>query len=645
MHKRRRQANVSLLALTGCLILSSPNLAASRNFEFLYINANEGTASGGHTAIKFDNEVFHFQHVANGLLRIYRDEFPAFRFQYGYQENRTIQGHRIEVDDTVYETLHAAFNHRRLIQNQQFALLNSLNADRRLILELMQTGSSTQSNVKLKALGYFMQNYDPATGIVDTLQPPLKDSFQLQQLQQAVSTAYGADFLERKRQQTWNELLSLKPSIPDQVTVLDTEQFVTGSLGFQQYYKNQLLNLAALDVLKASIAPRPETLFSTDRPEFQLSTQAKSKLLSYRQTLFQDLIKLLQSSRSDWGYPLLVGMARLHALDASLESGRLVVLDRHQTGDGSDKTQSVDPAWVQAVVSNAANSLATATQKLLTPEVLSEQNYDQIETNAITLLDILSTLQSRKTLTLPKISNTPELAATAKLVRLAVDDSQLQHTAQILEHQYTAYRQQLESLYDYQLLNHNCVTEIFSIINTTLEQKHSKPSNFEPEPLSQLSQRLLGGYIEGQNLNIIPAFAFETVRDSYRVASSYRLQPYRQQQIENQYQTGTKILVDLQESNVLSASSYHWHGEDAAFLFFTQDAIWPRPLLGGFNLAAAVGQSLYGLLALPWDAGQNLQKSLTGIAVSLPELLFFNIRKGSYPQLIPGVTPVSYDGM
>jgi len=51
------------------------------------------------------------------------------------------------------------------------------------------------------------------------------------------------------------------------------------------------------------------------------------------------------------------------------------------------------------------------------------------------------------------------------------------------------------------------------------------------------------------------------------------------------------------------------------------------------NTAAGVGQSLFGLLSWPFDAGKNLKSGATGVLMSLPELVFFNMRKGSYKYL------------
>ena len=99
------------------------------------------------------------------------------------------------------------------------------------------------------------------------------------------------------------------------------------------------------------------------------------------------------------------------------------------------------------------------------------------------------------------------------------------------------------------------------------------------------------------------------------------------------YQQENAFLAYLRESNTLSSSLYQFHDKDSFFIFFTDDKILPRPLFGAINTVAALGQTLYGLLALPFDSGKNLNSGIMGMAMSIPELVFFNIRKGTYQYL------------
>jgi hypothetical protein len=54
------------------------------------------------------------------------------------------------------------------------------------------------------------------------------------------------------------------------------------------------------------------------------------------------------------------------------------------------------------------------------------------------------------------------------------------------------------------------------------------------------------------------------------------------------------------------------------------------PLYGAVNTLAGLSQSVLGLFTLPFDAGKRLHSGATGLIMSLPELAFFNMRKGSF---------------
>jgi hypothetical protein len=96
-----------------------------------------------------------------------------------------------------------------------------------------------------------------------------------------------------------------------------------------------------------------------------------------------------------------------------------------------------------------------------------------------------------------------------------------------------------------------------------------------------------------------------------------------------------RLWVALRESISLTARSYEPHPRDSFFVFFTEDAAPIRPLLGAVNVAAGIAQSTLGLLTWPFDRGRRLVGGLKGVAVSLPELAFVNIRKGTNEILPP----------
>ena len=70
--------------------------------HYLQVAANEGDSSGGHTALRFDKETFHFQHETSGIIRIHRLDSKTFDHMYAVLGNRAIQESWIEVSEETY---------------------------------------------------------------------------------------------------------------------------------------------------------------------------------------------------------------------------------------------------------------------------------------------------------------------------------------------------------------------------------------------------------------------------------------------------------------------------------------------------------------------------------------------------------------
>ena len=124
--------NTALIALFLC---SAPASAAS--FEYLYVEANEGNSSGGHSAIQFGDEIYHYQHHDSGLIRLLRQDKPEFHFQYRFLQNRRIHLSHIEVSEDTFNMLREHFKLQFLAQDQQFKQLNDLHKDRVLLRRLL----------------------------------------------------------------------------------------------------------------------------------------------------------------------------------------------------------------------------------------------------------------------------------------------------------------------------------------------------------------------------------------------------------------------------------------------------------------------------------------------------------------------------
>jgi len=66
----------------------------------------------------------------------------------------------------------------------------------------------------------------------------------------------------------------------------------------------------------------------------------------------------------------------------------------------------------------------------------------------------------------------------------------------------------------------------------------------------------------------------------------------------------------------LTSTIYRDNDRDAFFLFFTDDAVLPRPLLGTATVAGGVGEAAMGLVCAPLDRGSMLWAGVKGLVFS-----------------------------
>lgn len=90
---------------------------------------------------------------------------------------------------------------------------------------------------------------------------------------------------------------------------------------------------------------------------------------------------------------------------------------------------------------------------------------------------------------------------------------------------------------------------------------------------------------------------------------------------------------------MVTSTIYRRSGDDSTFLFFTDDLVLLRPLLGAANLAVGIGASVVGLAQSPLDRGAALSAGLRGVMWSVPELFFVNVRKGSFDHVARSAPP------
>lgn len=618
----------SVLLIAALLISPFAAAAEPRYIDYLHIEANEGGSSGGHVALQFGADAFHFQHEDGGLIRMQRDDAEMFHFRYAMLGNRPIHETRIAVSDDTFALLRDAFSERLLIQNAQYEHLAELQDDVALFdlwLDRVHVGGEP-AGVPVRAAGYFFVDGFAAKSSNGPR------SVILTQLGAQLAAAHGTDFIARRTAAMRADLAAWQPrAVRDAPPPLAPDVYPRFAPLASARYREQLEALTALEVLAAAPVPRPDS-YRTDHTAAPLDARERSALARFATQLSASLAALAASERPDFGYPLLVGMARLAAIEASLASGRLVILDAFAADapaapmpDGAQRD-----AYLAAVSARLRPAVERERRQFFARPQLREGDYTHLETTANRLLEAEGARRFGLPLRVQSGLLLPARAARRdEVIALPMTAASVEVERDLARAAVAAYRERLAALYGYNLITRNCVSEIFATIDAGL----ARGANGADE-----SHRRLGGVVETQSsLNFIPVVSAAAVERNYAAVVSRTRPSYRQLRLQTLTAAEPSWRVYLRESNALTSTVYHPAADDSAFLFFTEEPIALRPLLGAANLLIALVDSAVGCVTWPADSGARLQAGLRGALFSLPELAFVNIRKGSMAWVEPEV--------
>jgi hypothetical protein len=606
-------------------------LAAS--FEYLYIEASEGNSSGGHSAIEFNDEVYHFQHHDSGLIRLLRQDKQEFHFQYRFLQNRRIHSSHIDVSDETLTRLRDYFKLQFLAQSQQFNQVNQLDKDRLLLQHLLYKArhdetfldSNSATELPLKGVGLFYNEQQLGN---QAQKPSSQSSPLIEMLRQKIEQCYGHDYLNSRRQHITTRIKALTPAHwPIDTPLLSTNNFPVAINSFTDTYTDYLTGLVAIKVLMNEQTLRPDAYFES--PEL-ITTKERLALGKLKNQLTVSLVKSVNSNRPDWGYATLINLARIIVLDHSLQLGRWVFLDDFARDSEWISVDQYDHYTNQMLtqINDAKTNLTQTRNALLNLDDLTEASYSNVEMAANRYFELLKVNEHKN------IRYIGEKALPTKSTPLPdwlipeLSQQQLISALSELDTYQNKLITELSNHYSYDLITRNCVTELFRTIDQAMLQQAKTQGN-QDELLIKESENRLGGTISAE-YNFIPFISFQSVQENYKVTTNELLGSYRDQQLAKLYTKNNEFIVSLREANTFTSSIYDYNPDDAFFIFFTDGNPTLRPVFGLFNTAAGLGQSLLGFLSWPFDAGKHLKSGATGVLMSLPELLFFNMRKGSY---------------
>jgi hypothetical protein len=480
--------------------------------------------------------------------------------------------------------------------------------------------------VTVEGAGYFIVGSPGAE--IDSV-PPAPS------LRDQIALARGADFLDARRAEIARRIEALDPRRMERppATDLSMERAPPPVYGFAQRYQDAAAAAHALEIIQS--APRLRADSTIGHPSMALSEGDAPAIDAVRAALADSLVRLAGSDRPDWGTALLVGLARLQALDLTRQSGTWLFLDvfppdaprvpRHWVGRRPDLLPSV--------LAEAQRDFETARARVLRPrparDAFPELEFAALEAAGNRLAEAL--LASSDGGDLRLLEGRPAPARGASLTGIAappLPDAAIDEALATAADRHEDYAARLRKLYGYRLFTRNCVTEIFEEIDRALAGSAGDGRDS--------SRRRLGGHVPMTGLRFIPFVSASAAAETYRVSETVEIPSYRRATLARLSREESPLWVFLRESNTLTSTLYHGHPDDSAFLFFTEDAGLARPLFGAANVLTGVGATVAGVVALPFDRGRTLWAGLKGIAFSVPELFFLNFRKGSFAYVRDG---------
>jgi len=657
----RRLSRAAALALAWLTLVAGAPAAAA--IDYLYVDASEGGGSGGHAAIVLGDRVFHFEHRAPGLLRLARESFEDVRHRYSVLDNRTIVLNRIPASEETHDLILEEFTRRYLVQNQHLQDHRGLVDDRRLFeLALARRRDLPGGEaLVLEGAGFFFGQAAvpaaaPGAALSAGLPTPAPVAPALARLRQRVEEIYGDDFVVRSMERIRGELGKLAPDLHrDAPAPLSADRFAARASGFSQRYRDGVLALLALDVLGLARPLRPESTADDGAGGPALEGDDAEVVERLAGALESSLIRLLHSRRPDWGFPLLIGMARLIALGETLQTGRWVFLDAWSDGAPVIAPERLlrDPAFARGVVERASADFESARAHLRqsgpSPERFPEAGLTELEIAGSRLVAVARALREPRDPGPGRAARLPARGALHQDPYLpALGTDALGRALEVAREREAAHAAALRRLYGYNLFTRNCVTEIFRTIGAALardvlgRQPGLDGAALAAQIAAAAAERL-GGHVDPDgSLNFIPAVSAISVRERYAVSDIVEIPSYRRAELARMYRRELPLQVFLRESNTLTSTLYRKAPEDSAFLFFTDDVVAARPIYGALNLITGLGVAAAGLVMLPVDHGATLWSGLRGALFSLPELVFFNIRKGSFADVgrrVPAAPP------
>jgi hypothetical protein len=564
-------------------VLASPEPGPEAGLGWIYVEANTGGSSGGHLALRVRDTVYHVQQSPGGLFELNRDEWETFRHLYAGLQNRTLAVAELDVSAEDVERVETRLAKAYVAQRAELARRERLALDVAWI-DTWRTGTPL-----------------PPLAGAGLLAPGAAPDPHAEALRARVRGVHGEGFLAGAIERVDATLAAFEPGAGDLESL-----------------REALLLREALVALDEGWALAEGAVLPEGGPLAEpLSDAERRGALHFAEVQQQAVLELLASGRPDRARPLLLAIARHQALARSAQSGRLVLLDAYAGLDElPPERERMRPATAAKLAAELAPLLRDGRPKVLAASDFDEVRYNLLELGAGVFREFEDGARGEPVRRLPRRA-IPAAARSVAFTPVRTDLAQLVSAHDAAKRAYAAQEERLLALYRYGVLRRNCVTELARLLNDAF-------------PAGDAA-RALGAELEpGAGLSFIPFAFFDEATDRLRIERVEPVASHRERELARLLREQPGLLRRFAEATTLGSSVYTPRLRDSTFLFFTDDVLLRRPLLGLANLGWAAGSSLPGLVAAPFDGAARLRAAGAGVWYSLPELLFFNIRKGSF---------------
>ncbi len=560
-------------ALALALISASTSSNAAE-LGFVYVRANVGGASGGHAALVAGDSVYHMQSAADGLVKLTRDSWHHFRYMYADLQNRPLEVAYVTLEPDARERVLTAFTQVYVEQDGALALRDEARTDVAW-LEAFRDGTP------LPAL--------PALGLLAPEQ---------------VNDAHAVDLRARVGAELAEPMRAAERALAAASTARLREQ------------RDALTLRVALRALDGAWGIDPRALVSTPAElDASLDAAERAGLEARADELARTMASLLESKRADRGPALLLTQARYVAVRRSLDENRLIVLDPFAGGPRMEVPALEMSAGAHAkAVAHAAKVARRVRAQVLAPGRVDEPGYTVLEEAG----GMLERVARARDLGALFDLGRRRLPARGRTIEASAPDGDRDAALVEAKLRLASAESALRERYAYDLFRRNCITELVRVTDEAFGS-------------AALTRAALGGRIApGEPFGFVPFVFFDDVRGRLRVSRVEHVPSFRERELARIAREEPGLWPRARESSPLLATAYEPLLQDSAFLLFTDDVFWRRPLYGAANLTWASGYTLYGVGAAPFDRGARFRAGLLGAFWSLPELAFQNVRKGSY---------------